>query len=77
MTRNRVTDPDVCRIAGTLGPLTRDGAPAEVIAKTRQELDRAKRMAAIKVAVRNAPPLTSDQLDDIVGMLRTAAGDGR
>jgi hypothetical protein len=74
VTRTRNTDPDVCRIAGTLGPLKRYGAPPEVIEETRAELDRAKRLARIRAAVRNAPPLTSEQLDDIVGMLRTAGG---
>lgn len=66
-------DPEVARLMGLLGRLTRDGRHDE-IEQARRDLDHAKRLAAIKAAVRNAPPLTPEVRDSIVGMLYAAGG---
>lgn len=56
---------------GLLGPLTRDGRHDEA-AKVRQELDYAKRRAALIAAARNAPPLQPEVLASVVTMLAGA-----
>lgn len=73
-TRTRNTDPDIMRLSGLLGPLTRDGRNEEAAA-VREQLDRAKRMAAIRSAVSNAPPLSPAELGGIVSMLASAVTD--
>ncbi|WIM97683.1 hypothetical protein ACTOB_001231 [Actinoplanes oblitus] len=66
--RTRNTNPELRKLTGLLGPLTRDGRHAEAAA-VRVELDRVKRLAAIQAAAKNAPPLTAAELSSIVGML--------
>lgn len=70
-TRTRNVDPEVARLRGLLGPLKRDGRHAEA-AIIRVELDKAVRLAAIKVAAKNAPPLDPATLGSIVAMLASA-----
>jgi hypothetical protein len=70
----RTIDPEVANRRARLAGLTSRKAPAETIEKARQELDEANRLAAIKAAVKNAPPLSPEVRDSIVGMLH-AAGD--
>ena len=72
--KRRTIDPQVASRRACVAGLTAQKAPAEAIKQARQDLDAAKRLAAIRSAVRNAPPLTGEQLDDIVGMLRAAGG---
>lgn len=66
-------DPEVMRLSGLLGPAIRDGAPAAEVAAIRKDLDRAKRLAAIRAAARNAPPLDPATLGSIVSLLAAAA----
>lgn len=70
-TRTRNVDSEVCRLRGLLGQLVRDGH-SERATEVRKELDYAKRVAAIKVAARNAPPLDPAVRDSIVALLHSA-----
>jgi hypothetical protein len=69
----RTIDPEVAKQRSIRANAIKTGN-RQAAERAAEQLDRAKRMAAINAAVRNAPPLTSEQLDSIVGMLRAAGG---
>lgn len=70
--RRRNTNPELRKLAGQLGTLVRDGRHKEE-ALVRDQLARAKRMAAIEAAVKGAPPLRPDELTAIAALLNGAA----
>jgi hypothetical protein len=69
----RSIDPEVAHHRSRKAVATRDGRIADA-EQAGQDLDRAKRIAAIKAAVKNAPPLEPAVRDSIVGMLYAAGG---
>jgi hypothetical protein len=70
--RRRNPNPELRKLVGRLGTLVRDGRHEEEI-RVRDQLARAKRMAAIEAAVKGAPPLQPDELTAIAALLNAAA----
>jgi hypothetical protein len=70
----RTIDPDVARARARVAGLSSGPADPGLIQSAREELDRAKRVAAIRAAVRNAPPLDPAVRDSIVSALYAAGG---
>ncbi|MEV6633903.1 hypothetical protein AB0M54_24440 [Actinoplanes sp. NPDC051470] len=68
VTTRRNVDPEAAHLRARLGKLTRDGNKAEA-AQVRTQLDRAVRMAALRRAVGDAPPLTYNEFNAFVELL--------